>query len=314
MDNIIAGIALIASFYVLGKAADLVIVNVRVIGEKLGIRIFFLGIILGFLTSFPELFLGINSMVMDIEEVSLGNLLGGVIVLFGFVMGMSIFYNRSIRTNGQIVDFTLAFVYMLFPLFLGLDGEIGFMDAVILIVVYIYILYIFYIDQKKHNHFETCIKNEGNDILKKILYIVSGLIIVIVMSNVIIRLFVGIMEHYHASMFLMGLVVFSLGTNLPELVVAIRSCYRKVSELSTSNIIGSAIANIFIIGMFALIKPFKVQVDASYYTLVFFTVMIFCCFLHFYRTGNVLTRKEGMVLILLYLFFLILQTGFLIFS
>lgn len=314
MNDILIIIALIISFYFLGKAADLVIVNIRTIGEKLGIQMFFLGIILGFLTSLPELFLGINSIINGIPEVSLGNLLGGVIVLFGLVLGVSIFCNRKIKTNGQIMDFALAFVYMLFPLFLGLDGKIGFIDALILVSVYIYLLYIFYIDQKKHNHFGICISREGNEIFKKVLYIIVGIVLVIVMSNLIMNLFINLLDGLRVSIFIIGLVMFSLGTNIPELAVAIRSYRRKVGNLSMSNIIGSAISNILIIGMFALIRPFKVDVNMSYYTLIFFTILIFVSFLHFYRTDSVLTRKEGLILIIIYLSFIITQINFLLLS
>lgn len=314
MNDILIIIALIISFYFLGKAADLVIVNIRTIGEKLGIQMFFLGIILGFLTSLPELFLGINSIINGIPEVSLGNLLGGVIVLFGFVLGVSIFCNRKIKTNGQIMDFALAFVYMLFPLFLGLDGKIGFIDALILVSVYIYLLYIFYIDQKKHNHFGICISSEGNEIFKKVLYIIVGIVLVVVMSNLIMNLFINLLDGLRVSIFIIGLVMFSLGTNIPELAVAIRSYRRKVGNLSMSNIIGSAISNILIIGMFALIRPFKVDVNMSYYTLIFFTILIFVSFLHFYRTDSVLTRKEGLILIIIYLSFIITQINFLLLS
>ncbi|MFA6096451.1 MAG: hypothetical protein WC788_02360 [Candidatus Paceibacterota bacterium] len=311
MDHALAIIALIASFYFLGKAADLIITNIRAIGEKLGIQIFFLGIILGFLTSLPELFLGINAIVNGVPEVSLGNLLGGTIVLFGLILGLSIFYNRRIKTNGNITDFAFAFVYMIIPLFLGLDGRIGPIDAFILITVYIYLLYIFYIDQKKHNHLEICITSEGNEILKKILMIVVGIFLVIMISNVIMNLFVYALNGWHVSIFIVGLIMFSLGTNLPELIVALRSYHNKLSDLSMSNIIGSAISNIVIIGVFALFRPFQVEVNMSYFALIFFSVLIYGAFLYFYRTDNVLTGKEGLVLILIYLLFLATQIGFL---
>lgn len=307
-------IALIASFYLLGKAADTVIINVRSLGEKLGIQMFFLGIVLGFLTSLPELFLGINSVINGIPEVSLGNLLGGIIVLFGFVAGVSIFYNRKIKSNNRTMDFVLVFVYMLFPLFLGFDGEIGFIDAFILISVYIFLLYIFYIKQKKQNHIRSCIGDKENDVLKKILYILIGMVLIAVMSGLIMKLFVYLLDGLHVSLFIIGLVMFSLGTNLPELVIVMHSFRNKVGELSLSNTIGSAISNVVIIGILALFRPFKVQVDASYLALIFFTILIFISFLYFYRTDGALTRKEGLILILIYLLFLIVQIGFLLVS
>jgi len=311
MNELLIVAVLVVSFYILGKSADLVVVNVKAIGEKLGVQIFFLGMLVGFLTSLPELFLGINAVVGGIQEVSLGNLLGGIIVLFGFVLGISIFYNRRIKTNGQIMDFAFAFIYMLFPLFLGLDGNIGFVDAMILISVYIYLIYIFYIDQKKHNHLKESVKKEGNNILKKISHIMIGIVLVVVMSNVIMKLFISLLSGLKFSVFIIGLIMFSLGTNLPELAVSVRSSQRKATDLSLSSIIGSAISNIVIIGMLALLRPFDVKVDMSYYMLIFFTILIFACFLQFYRTDSVLTRKEGAALMLIYFSFLISQVIFL---
>ncbi len=312
MQNILLIFPLLFLFYLLGKAADLVIINIRQIGEKLGINIVFLGIILGFLTSLPELFIGINSIADDIPEVSLGNLLGGIMVLFGFVLGISLILNRKIKNNGEIMEYFLALMYILFPLFLGLDGKLGYVDGFILVAAYINLLYILYIKQKNQNHFQINVSSNSNDILKKIFYIIFGIILIIICSELIIKLFLILLNGLNVSIFIIGLILFSIGTNIPELAVSIRSCKRHAGDLSISNLIGSAMSNVVIIGIFSFIKPFRAEVNNSYYILIFFTVAIFAAFLYFYKTGKLLSRKEGFVLLAIYILFVLVQVGFLI--
>lgn len=309
MIQIFVVVTLLTLFYLLGKSADLVILNIRKIGEKLGIGMFFLGIVLGFFTSLPELSLGVNAIANDVQAVSLGNLLGGIIVLFGLILGISLILNRKVKTNGEVAEYRMVVAYIFFPFLMGLDGKLGFVDGLILIVVYLFLLYMFFIKCKNHG----CVEFKGGRIriLKRCFLIVSGLISVLVISSWIIKLFIFLFNGLHYSIFLIGLILFSLGTNLPELIVVIRSYHRHVKELAISNLAGSAMANVVMIGMFAFIKPFHIEVDFSYYALLFFTFLLLASFLVFYKTGNALSRNEGIVLMFIYFLFLIIQVKFL---
>lgn len=312
MQNILLIFPLLFLFYLLGKAADIVIVNIREIGKKIGIDIFFLGIILGFLTSLPELFIGINSIANDIPEAALGNLFGGIMVIFGFVLGINLILNRKIKTNGEISEYLFAFMYMLFPLLLGLDGKLGYIDGLTLIMLYVYLLYILYVKQKEKNHFQISINKNSNDILKKVFYIIFGIILIIVISELIVKLLLILLNGLNLSIFIIGLILFSFGTNIPELAVSIRSCKKHASDLAISNLVGSAMSNVVIIGIFSFARPFIVEVNSSYFALIFFTISIFAVFLYFYKTERLLTKKEGFALLAIYILFLIVQVGFLI--
>jgi Ca2+/Na+ antiporter len=77
-----------------------------------------------------------------------------------------------------------------------------------------------------------------------------------------------------------------------------------------SNLLGSGMANMLIVGVFSVIKPFQVNIDISYYILIGGLVVLFTLVLIFYYTGLVLKRGEGIVLILVYFSFIILQIIF----
>lgn len=298
---------LLVLFYLLGRSADLAILNIRKISEELNIKIFFLGLILGFFTSLPELTIGINSIVSNIQEITLGNLLGGIMVLFSLILSISIILNRKISTDGKIFTFLPILLYLFLPLFLGLDGRIGIIDGIILIVVYLLTIYSLYLKHRNSIPIKLEIIKESK-ILKSIFVMIIGLLLVVVLSNLIVRLTVILLGNFAIPAFLLGLILFSLGTNLPEIIVTVRSWKRHAKELSVSNLIGSAMANVLLIGIFSSIKNIPVDLNLSYYLLILFTAALFVVLLIFHKTGRQFTRQEGFILLGVYALFLISQT------
>ncbi|OGY41194.1 MAG: hypothetical protein A2Y82_01990 [Candidatus Buchananbacteria bacterium RBG_13_36_9] len=311
MIDLLFFLLLLLFFYFLGKAADLVVLNIRQIGEKLGIKIFFLGLILGLLTSLPELSIGINSIVNNIEEVSLGNLLGGVIVLLGLILGLSIILNRKISTDGKISHFLPIAVFLLLPLFLGLDGLLNYFDGILIIIIYVALIAFLY-SWNKSPHLITLEIIRNGKILKNVFYSLVGVIIVIIISNLIVRLTSSLLKDIDIPELLLGLILFSIGTNLPEIIVTIRSWKRHVKDLAISNLIGSAIANILIIGIFAIIVPLELEIDVVFVVLLIFTFILLLALTLFYKTDKSFSRREGFALLCIYLLFFISQTFLLI--
>jgi cation:H+ antiporter len=304
METAALTVALVILFYLLGKSADLVIVNVRRLGEALGVKIFAFGIILGFLTSLPELAVGVNSLLLNIRALSLGNLLGGILVIFGLVLGVSAILNRTIQTGAKAGSFLPIVIFIMAPLLLGLDGRLSRVDGIALIAGYALVLW-YLLARGPHEKFERHDTVRG--IAEKTLFIVLGIAGVLVLSHFIIQVTLLLTKNLGISPFAIGIVLFAIGTNLPEIIVAIRSWKRNVEELSLSNLIGSAIANPAIVGIFALIKPFGAEVGPSYYLLLIFTLILLAVLNRFYETDKKLTRAEGIVLVMFYVLFIALE-------
>ena len=302
-------LSLIFLFYLLGKFADLVVVNVRKLGEELDIKVFFLGIILGLFTSLPELSLGINSFIDGLQQMSLGNLLGGVIILFTLILGGSVIINRKISTHEILNDIAPILLFLLLPITLGLRGSLGLVDGIIIIISYvILVIYLF----KKNNHITTFGIHIANkkETIKRIGYIVVGVILVMFTSNFIIDVIERLIAHFNLPVFLVGLLFFAIGTNLPEITLVVRSWLRGAEDLSLSNLFGSAMANILLIGIFISMREMTVPVNMSYIVLVVMYALIFLLLIIFARTNKEFKRLEGFILLVLYILFLLTQ-GFL---
>lgn len=309
MINIGILISLFILFHFLGKATDLIISHIKIIGERFGVRIFFLGLLLGFLTSLPELTIGLNAIFKGVQGVSLGDLLGGFIVILGLILGLSLILNRKIVTDGKVASFLPILVYLSFPFILGLDNKFSRVDGAIMLAAYVFLVHHLYLQNR--NEKSASIQVPKKIFLKELYKVILGALLIAVISNLIIRLTLVLIGNLDISIFALGAVLFAIGTNMPEVTITIRSWRKHIKELSISNLIGSAIANPAIIGIFALIKPIIFKTDLSFYFLMTFTFILFAFLLRFYETGKNFSRKEGMALAGIYFLFLASQILFL---
>jgi cation:H+ antiporter len=300
--NIIASLSLIILFLILSKSADLIVLNLKKIGKKLGIKIFFLGIMLGIITSLPELAIGINSIIKGVPDISFGHLMGGNIVLLGLILSISIILNRKIKTNESSRPFLFTLIYLFLPLIFGLTGQLNIFSGLFLIVGYFVLMNYLYKDNKKKEWIVINIVSQDKT-SKNLFYIMIGLLGVMISSELIVRTTLFILEDFNVSPFIVGLLFYSIGTNLPELTIALRSFKRKVEELSFSNLIGATMAHILILGVFSFIRPINMEINTSYYYLTIFSLIFFIVLYIFYRSDRLLSRKEGYALLFLYFVF-----------
>ncbi len=268
-----------------------------------------LGIILGITTTFPELILGINATVKGVANISAGNLLGGIMVLFGLILGGSLILNRGIKTDGQTLSLLPQILFIFLPLFLGLDGQFSVFDGGLILGAYILLLvYLYYRNQelKKKNEF-SLIKIKGRENMRSIFIIIISIIILIISSNFIIKISGQLLQQININPFIIGLLLFSIGTNLPEITITLTSWWKKSADLSLSYVIGSAMANIMVLGLLSIIKPINIFPDLSYMLLIVFITFTLSILLIFYKSGKILSKIEGIFLILTYILFVYLN-------
>lgn len=295
-------------FYTLAKAADVLVLNVRVLARQLGINIFFLGMILGILTSMPELSIAINSAVNKVPAMSHGNLIGGIHVAIGLILGMNAVLQRKISTRQGKVRMLLAIPLLLLPLLLGLDGQISAIDSVLLIVSYMLFMFISFRENRQGFGLDFNIMTDRR-VTSAIGYSIGALIVILLTSNLIVRFTLELLNVIQVPPFLIGVLAFAIGTNIPEIAVAIRAWKNHAQAVSLSNLLGSALANILILGVLSSMTPIQVSVGYGYYLMTVLTAAMLIMFGLMYRSGNKLTRREGFILLGMYALFVLSQVG-----
>lgn len=304
MAILIDSLWLIFFFTILNLAADLAVRNIKYIASVLKMRLFAFGILLGLVTNLPELSVGINSTIDNVADLAAGNLNGGVLVLLGLILGISLIFCRKIETEGSWKMFLPVAFVMFSPILLGIDGHYGKLDGAIMISLYLgLILYLYLVNSNsKKSYFSLIYQGK---ISKAVIFSIVGVVFVLLASNWVVETTLKLLKEINIGNFTMGLLVFSIGTNLPEMTIAFASWRRKTSELSLSNLLSSSFTRVLILGVLAFISPISFGVGASFWTLAIFLILILVAFTVFYHSDKKMDRREGIILLGIYVLFLI---------
>lgn len=138
---------------------------------------------------------------------------------------------------------------------------------------------------------------------------VGGAGVVVLGSRLLVDGAVNVAAQFGIPSIIVGLTVVAVGTSLPELVTAVTSARQNVSDLSVGNVLGANIANLsLIVGTASLLQ--EVSVDRTTQLFNFPAMLVMMALLVvFLRTGQRMTRREGVSLLAAYALYLLALVG-----
>jgi cation:H+ antiporter len=148
------------------------------------------------------------------------------------------------------------------------------------------------------------------DIFLAFLYIVGGFFILIKGAHFLVEGACALALKLAISEIVIGLVIVSIGTSAPELVVNVFSALKGKTDFSFGNIIGSNILNILLIlGVAGLIRPLKTQKNTVWreipFALMSAIILMLLCNDQWLGNGtNMLTRSDGVIMLFFFIIFL----------
>ncbi|OGM29889.1 hypothetical protein A2630_03930 [Candidatus Woesebacteria bacterium RIFCSPHIGHO2_01_FULL_44_10] len=307
---------------ILIKSAEMVIVAVRRLAHALQAGVFAISaLVLAIGTSLPELFVGLTSALGGTPNLSFGNVLGANIANISLVAGLSAFITGRVNVVGDYLkkDVFMALVAGVLPLLLAIDGRLSRVDGLILLATYgAYVTSLFrerYLEiaeeHKKESFFVGLLHQVNHvDMAKARNYgrLFIGLALVLFSADIIVRLAKQFASVANIPVFLVGLIILSIGTTLPELAFSFKSLANRTPSMFFGNILGSIIANsTLVIGLVATIAPVEIMaLDENIIAGIAF-VVIFLLFWLLIRTKHRLDRWEAGFLLLLYLIFVVVE-------
>ena len=115
----------------------------------------------------------------------------------------------------------------------------------------------------------------------------------------------SIAKHFHVPSLIIGMTIVAMGTSLPETAVSVTASIAGSNALAVSNAVGSNIFNLMVvIGVCAVLTPVAVQKGTLKIDIPFSVV----CALLLLVLGHdqmMLTRVNGLILIVLFVFFIL---------
>lgn len=138
-----------------------------------------------------------------------------------------------------------------------------------------------------------------------IILIIVGFALLIKGADLLVEGSSGIAKKFHIPEIIIGLTIVSIGTSMPELFVSSTSASNGSPDMAIGNIIGSNLCNLLLIlGLSALIKPVKFQRETRLIEMPL-SLIITIIFMVLCNTDGVITKTEGIILIILFIAFLI---------
>jgi cation:H+ antiporter len=144
---------------------------------------------------------------------------------------------------------------------------------------------------------------EKGDMRRNILFIILGIAGVVGGAWLLIQSAVSLANLLGIAPIFIALTMVAVGTSLPELVVSIAASYKKEADIAVGNVLGSNVFNILLIlGVAALFLPLgaTASFDLSL-ILLGVTILMFPLI----YTKNILSRLEGVFLLILYALFIL---------
>jgi len=300
----------IGSFLVVWWGAGLVVSSISRLASNLRLPAFTISFfVLGLLTSLPEFIIGLTAINSGDPGIFVGNLIGGVVVLFLFIIPLLGLTNGGLKIPSQINRFVLISTLLVafIPTFLISDQRLETWEGFVAVAAYLALFFIF----SKHKAFAEKLKTKLTKHKSTTYYdlakIMVGIMMLVLASRQIVESTVFLANVLQIAPFFVSLIAVALGTNIPELSIVFRSIYRKKSEVAFADLLGSASANTFLFGLLTLFYQKGISIPNNFAHRFIFIAIGLILMYFFVRSKNKLSRSESAVLLLLYLGFVIVE-------
>jgi len=282
--------------------ADLLINQSERIALKFKIPEFIIGatlIALG--TSLPEMAASIAASLDGKSDIAIANVIGSNVLNITLVLATVFIISKKINPARDFFakDSTWALVPVLIFVLMIIDGVISRFDAALLLLLMG--AYLIFLIQDAKNVPEDDIEDLDESTFswaKVAPVLVAGIFLVIVGAHFTVESASQIAKSFGISEWIIGIILISVGTSLPELVVSISASMKGKVDMAIGNIIGSNMANTTVVlGAAALVNP--MSINASAYIFDIATMIVATLLLVFITANKLYNKSAGISLIII---------------
>ena len=281
---------------VIAKGATWLVDSASKIAKRMGISELVIGLtILALGTSAPEFAVSILAALKGIGDIAIGNIVGSNIFNLGFILGGTAIIH-SLKTSRIVIvrdGFFLLFGTFILLFFLWDLALTKFEGGILFSLLILYLSYL-YIKREPLEMDQVTGKMDWWDPVS----LIGGLAMVLFGAHFMVESAVNLARYLGVSEWVIGATVIAAGTSAPEFATSLAAALRSRYGMSVGNLIGSDIFNLFgVLGVAGILSDIPVGLDARVH-LVFLSLMV-ALVLVFMRTGWVVSRREGYILVMI---------------
>jgi len=282
---------------------------------KLALRLKVSALVIGmtvvsFGTSAPELLVSIEAALSGHPDVSIGAVIGSNISNLGLVLGITVIIFPIVVNKDSIkIDWPLMMLASILFYFFALDEQLVFYEGVVLFSILVLFTTWLMLRSRKESLVidelkEVAEKNANASIWKDILLLCLGLIGLYYGAEWLIESVVVIARDFNISEKFISVSIVAFGTSLPELVTSTVAAFRRETDISIGNLVGSNVFNIMaILGITSMVHPVRINPSINSFD-VYYMLAISALLLPLMLLKKKLNAPKGVILLVLYVVYI----------
>lgn len=308
-------LVLLLGLVVLSKSANVFVDSAVSVAYHFRIHPMVVGmVVLGFATAMPEMVVSALAASKGQLGLSVGNAVGSSIANIGLVIGgAAMVVPLSVYSQMIRYEYPALVLSMLLVTALVWDRSLDFSDGLVLLLGFMVLIFWLVSLAKKRSHQQGALDWQKDhpplSQKKMLLYFIIGIVGLLLGSELLIHGATRLAKFIGMSDFMIGLTVVAIGTSLPELASSLVAAKRGQHDIAVGNVIGSNLFNMLIVlAMPALIFPGpipEVLISRDIPVMFLMTVLMFFVSYGLKRSRYVISRLEGLFLLLMFLLYTI---------
>lgn len=301
------GLIVVASLFVMFKAADLLVEGIADYAKKLGLSEAIIGlVVVALAASSPEIISSLTGFMSGNEAVGFGAIIGSNMVHVGFALGILALFGRKTSLEAGIFSRQklLMWAAIMLPLLLALDGVLSRVDGVLLLAAFG--LYISRLWQLEGTLGKMKRNVQLSNIWRDAFIFLGCLAAVLLAGRWLVFSSVAIARELDLPSYFIALTVIGIGTTIPDIAVELRSISKAHAAIGLGDLLGSLMIELLLFfGILAIIKPITVHVSTVVNALFFLALSITTLML--LMRGKMMTWKHGLLFLGYYAVFLAIE-------
>ncbi len=298
----------IVSLAVLIWGSDILITQSEKIALQFGISEYVIGATLVAAgTSLPEMAASITASMNHKPEIAVANVIGSNIFNITLVLAAVFIVAKNVNPHRDFFakDSSWALFPVLIFILMVLDGSFSQFDGLLLILLmFAYVLFLLRAGKdiiKVEEEEEAAV--EPFRWSKVGILTILGFVLVIVGADYTIESASTIAKSFGVSDWVIGIIMISLGTSMPELMVSVTAALKGKADMAIGAIIGSNMANTtMVLGSAALVN--QIDLDPTKYMFDISTMLVATLMLVFISANKLYTKPAGISLLIVLALFL----------
>ncbi len=266
-------------------------------------------------TGAPEVFVSVQAILQGSSSISLGNVIGSNIINITFILGITaIIYRIKISKQTLSLNYPVmlgAFVLLggVLYFFKGIPVGVG----VLFVMIFILFTWFLIATSRKEQLKAEIMQDELSEVtiqdslLKSIVMLVFSIVLLKFGAKWLVDSAGTLAKNFGISDRIIGVTIVAVGTSIPELVTTVIAALKKENDIAIGNLIGSNIFNILgVLGIAASLREINID-DPAIFSFDYFWMLgvaLVFGFLIYMFSKQEISRKHGIFLVLIYIFYI----------